>query len=138
MIRLFTVILLLFFATKSSAYFDIDKKKGAIISGKLTLDPKASIDLGEGEWTVFDTDGWFVSAIQGKFISAYRLIEGTNEVMEYVEIYELSGLRKWTGYLMPWLESQFWKPDANDNPDGCIKRNHYFVFEYIKKGMFYN
>ena len=53
-------------------------------------------DLGEGEWTVFETEGWFVNAIQGKYISVYKLFEGTNEVMEYVEIYELSGLRKWT------------------------------------------
>ena len=140
MIRLLTVILLFIFTTKSSAYFDIDKKKGAIISGKLTLDPKASVDLGEGEWTVFETDGWFVNAIQSKYIALYKLFENTNEVIRWiVEIYELSGLRKWTGYLMPWLESNFWKPDANKfKSDGCIKRSHYYVFEYIKRGMFYN
>ena len=131
--------MLFVFITKSFAYFDIDKKKGAIISGKLTLDPKASVDLGEGEWTVFETDGWFVNAIQSKYIALFQIDENTNEVMRWIEVIELSGLRKWTGYLMPWLEASFWKPDANKfKSDGCVKRSHYFLFEYIKRGMFYN
>ena len=53
---------------------------------------------------MFETDGWFVNAIQSKYIALYQLDENTNEVIRWIEVIDLSGLRKWTGYLMPWLE----------------------------------
>tara|TARA_Y100001970_G_scaffold292742_1_gene435571 strand:- start:377 stop:1330 length:954 start_codon:yes stop_codon:yes gene_type:complete len=130
--------ILIFINVNSHAYYDIDKKSGTIISGKLTIDSKTSIELGEGEWIIFNTDSWFVNAIHSKYIAIYQLDPQTNEIMQWIEINELTGLRKWTGYLMPWLESNFWKPDANNDPDGCVKRSHYNLFQYIKNGMFYN
>ena len=55
---------LIFINVNSHAYYDIDKKSGNIISGKLTIDSKTSIELGEGEWIIFNTESWFVNAIQ--------------------------------------------------------------------------
>ena len=73
------------------------------------------------------------NAIQHKFSLVFN-IDNNKELVSAVEIGELKGFRKWTGYLMPWIESQIFKPD--DNIDGCVERPYYHTFKRLKKGLF--
>ena len=104
---------------------DINKKPGAIINERFSVSPSVSINLGGKSFVVSETDGWHVNAIQHKFSLVFN-INNNKELVSAVEIGELKGFRKWTGYLMPWIESQIFKPD--DNIDGCVERPYYHTF----------
>ena len=114
---------------------DINKKPGAIINERFSVSPSVSINLGGKSFVVSETDGWHVNAIQHKFSLVFN-IDNNKELVSAVEIGELKGFRKWTGYLMPWIESQIFKPD--DNIDGCVERPYYHTFKRLKKGLFFN
>ena len=141
------LILITLFIFNSNAYsinqnkffknrvLDINKKAGAIISERFSVSPSVSINLGGTNFQVSETDGWHVNAIQHKFSLVFN-INNDKELVSAVEIGELKGFRKWTGYLMPWIESQIFKPD--DNIDGCVERPYYHTFKRLKKGLFFN
>ena len=115
--------------------FDINKKPGAVMNERFSVSPSVSINLGGKNFVVSETDGWHVNAIQHKFSLVFN-INNNKELVSAVEIGELKGFRKWTGYLMPWIESQIFKPD--DNVDGCVERPYYHTFKRLKKGLFFN
>ena len=111
------LILITLFIFNSNAYsinqnkffknrvLDINKKAGAIISERFSVSPSVSINLGGTNFQVSETDGWHVNAIQHKFSLVFN-INNDKELVSAVEIGELKGFRKWTGYLMPWIELQ--------------------------------
>lgn len=134
----FLIFVILIITTKINAFNipDIDKPVGTIIGDRFSIDSKVSINTGGEKFEVFETDGWHVNAIQHKFSLIFKLNEENNDLISAVEIGEITGFRKWTGYLMPWIEALIFKPA--DNIDGCVERPYYHTFKRLKKGLFFN
>ena len=137
MIKKFLIILTIFLiSVNAHAFFDIDKKRGNKISERFSVSNKVSINIGdEGIYEIFGSDGWFINQIQWKGGFAFKTDDQQN-LIAAIHVNEITGFRKWTGYLMPWIESNIFKPANNRN--GCVQRPYYHTFKFKKKGLFYN